>query len=65
MFVVQRNDACRFRPNGVKDRKFAEALALGMANGVEVYARKCKINTTEILLGDYISLDLVRNNDIK
>lgn len=65
MFVVQRNDACRFRPNIIKDKKFTEALILAMANGVEVYARKCDINTTEILLGDYISLDLAESNDIK
>lgn len=57
-FVVQRNDAQKFRPNALTDKNFAEALTLAVASGVEVYARKCVVSTTEILLGDYISVDI-------
>lgn len=56
MFVVQRSDAVKFRANSNKDKKFADALALAMAKGVEVYARQCKVSPGAVVLRDRLPL---------
>ncbi|MBM7855685.1 sugar fermentation stimulation protein A [Desulfohalotomaculum tongense] len=58
MFVVQRDDAESFAPNGRRDREFAAALNHAARNGVEVYARKCVIDPPEITLHKNIPVKL-------
>jgi sugar fermentation stimulation protein A len=38
VFIIQRNDAIRFKSNTKKDPNFTEALKFAVENGVEAYA---------------------------
>ncbi len=44
LFVVQREDAAAFSPNGVMDEKFVEAFRNALQAGVEMYAFTSKLN---------------------
>lgn len=46
VFVIQREDARRFRPNDETDPAFGEALRRAAAAGVEVYAYRCAVRET-------------------
>ena len=58
-FVIQRNDARKWRPNEKMDPEFARALRNAVENGVEAYAYTCDINleTVSILKRVPINLD--------
>ncbi|HEY75497.1 MAG TPA: DNA/RNA nuclease SfsA [Thermoflexia bacterium] len=48
VFVVQRPDARAFAPNGRTDPAFARMLAEAAAQGVEVYAYRCRVTRKAI-----------------
>jgi sugar fermentation stimulation protein A len=50
VFVIQREDARTFAPHDESDPLFAEVLREVAADGVEVYARTCRVTSTEITL---------------
>ncbi len=50
LFVVQRDDACRFRPNTTGDPEFADALARAIRAGVEVAACGCGVTLDRVEL---------------
>ncbi|MFN3974691.1 MAG: DNA/RNA nuclease SfsA [Dehalococcoidia bacterium] len=50
VFVVQRSDACAFAPNDLADPAFGEALRAAQAQGVEVYAYRCRVGWEEVCL---------------
>lgn len=54
LFVIQRSDAVAFAPNAKTDLKFAEALKLAEDEGVEVYARRCRVRNFQIHLGERV-----------
>ncbi len=52
IFVVQREDAGSFAPNGRTDVSFAAALLRAAAAGVEIYAYRCLVKEDGIMLGE-------------
>ena len=58
VFVVQRPDACCFRPHAEADPSFAAALRRAARAGVEVRAYSCHVSRQEIRLADEITVDL-------
>lgn len=60
IFVAQRPDAQRFRPNDATDPRFGEALRLAHEQGVKVLAFSCGVTPQELSLGDEIPIDLSR-----
>lgn len=58
VFVVQRGDAARFRPNVAADPAFAHALARAAAAGVRVLAYRCRVSRRSIRLADPIGVEL-------
>ena len=48
VFVVQREDADRFRPNDEADPEFGRALRDAVQSGVEAYAYRCHVTRKEI-----------------
>lgn len=50
-YLVQRTDCRRFRLAGDVDRKYADAIALATAAGVEVLCYDTQINTDGVTLG--------------
>ncbi|MTI94131.1 MAG: DNA/RNA nuclease SfsA [Firmicutes bacterium] len=50
MFVIQREDASVFRPNGRTDPDFAKALARAAEAGVEIYAWRCRAEANSLTL---------------
>jgi len=50
LFVVQRDDACRFAPNRAGDPEFADALAEASRAGVEVAAYGCGVTLDAVEL---------------
>jgi sugar fermentation stimulation protein A len=52
IFVVQRADAVRFRPNVEADTAFARALSRAAKAGVRVLAYRCRVTRQRIVLGD-------------
>ena len=60
IFVAQRPDAQRFRPNDATDPRFGEALRLAYEQGVKVLAFRCRVTPREISLGGEIPVDLSR-----
>jgi sugar fermentation stimulation protein A len=58
IFVVQRGDAERFRPNVVADRGLAQALARAARAGVHVLAYCCRVTLRAITLADPIPVDV-------
>jgi len=58
LFVVQRSDARRFRPNVETDPAFAVALARAAEVGVEVRAHICRVTDRAVVLGRSIPVRL-------
>lgn len=50
VFVVQRPDARRFRPNDAADPAFGEALRAAVSSGVEAYAYSCRVTPESIAI---------------
>lgn len=48
VFVVQRNDADKFSVNQSQDPDFGIAIQWAATQGVEIYAYKCRITSTDI-----------------
>lgn len=44
IFVVQREDAARLRPNDAADREFGRSLREAAKKGVEVYGYRCRVS---------------------
>ncbi|MBM3944820.1 MAG: DNA/RNA nuclease SfsA, partial [SAR202 cluster bacterium] len=63
VFVVQRGDARRFRPNGGADPEFCETLARVASRGVEVYAYTCDVTETFIAISGRVPLELGNPKD--
>lgn len=60
IFVAQRPDAQRFRPNDATDPRFGAALRLAHGQGVKVLAFSCGVTPQELSLGGEIPVDLSR-----
>lgn len=58
VFVVQRNDARVFTPNGTTDPHFTEALRQAAAGGVEVYALACEVSQKDVRLLDKLPVQI-------
>lgn len=58
VFVVQREDVDAFEPNRRADLKLCEALDLARRQGVEVYARRCRVSQDHVELADSIPVRL-------
>lgn len=58
VFVVQREDAAAFAPNDAADPAFGEALRLAHAQGVEVYAYRCRVSRGAVVLADQLPVCL-------
>jgi len=48
VFVVQREDVDRFRPNDEADPEFGHALRNAARSGVEAYAYRCRVTQEEV-----------------
>lgn len=60
LFIVQRPDASRLRPNWATDADFAQALVFAQQAGVEIYAYTCTLTATEAQLARPIDVILER-----
>ncbi len=58
VFVVQREDAQRFRPNVAADPALARGLARAARAGVRILAYRCRVTRRAITLADPIPVDL-------
>lgn len=58
IFVVQREDADRFRPNVTADPAFARALARAAAAGVRILAHRCRVTRWQIAIAAPIPVEL-------
>ena len=58
LFVIQRADAHRFRPNHETDPAFALALARAAAAGVVVKAHTCRVTQRRVTLGPAVPVML-------
>ncbi|MCX7922897.1 MAG: DNA/RNA nuclease SfsA [Clostridia bacterium] len=50
VFIIQRQDADIFIPNDITDKDFGRLLRKAYAEGVELYAYRCRVNCTEIAI---------------
>ena len=57
LFVIQRHDCQRFRVCGDLDTIYAAAFERALKRGVEVYALKCRVSSTEITPAGLIPID--------
>ncbi len=58
LFVIQREDAQRFRPHEENDPAFAEALRRAAGAGVALVAYRCHVTTREVTLTDRVPMEL-------
>ncbi len=58
VFIIQRPDASRFRPNAETDPLFSTALVKAVRSGVTVRAFTCQVSMNEITIGDEIPVEL-------
>jgi sugar fermentation stimulation protein A len=58
IFVVQRHDATRFRPNVAADPAFARALGRAAAAGVRILAYRCRISRRAVSIAEPIRVEL-------
>lgn len=58
LFLVQRTDAIKFKPNQETDPKFAERLREAAKNGVRIYSYTCGLSGKQIKLGQRIPVSL-------
>ena len=65
VFIVQRTDATRLRPNDQIDPTFGEALRKAVSKGVEPYAWTTRFDEErfEITIDQEIPVDLIRTQD--
>ncbi len=54
VFIVQRDDALRFRPHERSDPAFCAALRRAVSSGVEVHAYTCHVTEQEITIAQAI-----------
>jgi sugar fermentation stimulation protein A len=57
LFIIQRPDAKRFRPNEATDPRFAETLRETANLGVEVYAYKTYVSIEKIVLHQSVQVE--------
>ena len=57
-FVVQRPDADRFSPHEGSDPAFADTLRQALKHGVQVFAYRCDVTVTGIVISDRIPVIL-------
>ncbi len=60
VFIIQRADAQRLRPQWTTDPDFGEALVAAAAAGVELYAHTCQLTVREARLDTAVPVSLVR-----
>ena len=58
IFVIQREDAESFKPNDAADPSFGQTLRRAAAEGVEVYAYRCRVRTDEICISERLPVHL-------
>ncbi len=58
VFVIQRGDAERFRPNVTADPAFARALNRAAAAGVRILAYRCRVTRRKIVITAPIPVEL-------
>jgi sugar fermentation stimulation protein A len=58
LFVIQREDARRFRPHEENDPALAEALRRAARAGVAIAAHRCHVSTREVTLAERVPVDL-------
>jgi len=58
IFVIQREDARAFRPCYRCDPIFGQALREAAAEGVAIYAYRCRLSLTEIAMVEAVALEL-------
>lgn len=58
VFIIQRGDAVRFRPNSRLDPEFTEALREAHRSGVEVYAYLCHVTLKSIQVVDEVPVEI-------
>ncbi len=58
VFVVQREDAGSVSPNDESDPDFGEALREAVEQGVEAYAFRCRVSTSEVAITEQIPVVL-------
>jgi sugar fermentation stimulation protein A len=58
VFIVQRNDAVRFRPYAEHDPDLAAALVAAQAAGVQVRAIGCQVSNTWVRLARELPVSL-------
>jgi len=58
VFIIQRGDAVRFRPNSRLDPGFTEALREAYRSGVEVYAYLSHVTLKSIKVADEIPVEI-------
>jgi sugar fermentation stimulation protein A len=63
VFIVQRGDADRLRPNWETDPAFGEALAAARTIGVELYAYTCNLHLDSIELAREIPVLVDRDSE--
>ncbi len=57
LFVIQREDVRRFRAARELDPDFAAALDEARAQGVQIVARRCRIDLDRVTLGDTVPVN--------
>ncbi len=58
VFIIQRGDAVKFRPNSRLDPGFAEALREAHRSGVEVYAYLCQVTLKSIEVVEEVPVEI-------
>jgi len=58
IFVIQREDAHIFSPNGELDPQFSHALWEAVEKGIKIYAYSSKVKIDEIVLGEEVGIPL-------
>ena len=58
VFIIQRGDAVRFRPNSRLDPEFTEALREAHRSGVEVYAYLCQVTPKSIEVVEEVPVEI-------
>lgn len=58
VFIIQRDDAARFKPHEDADPEFAETLRNGVRAGVEVCALTCTVTLDEVVINKRVPVEL-------
>ena len=54
VFVIQRSDARSFSPNEPADPNFCDTLRVAVEHGLEVYAYRCDVSRSQIVLSEAV-----------